>query len=97
MYVFDLQPQIQSDYELGNWFTSTNPTIPLTTRLIMERLAGNRRFKLVDRALTTEARDGEVISERTLANAGELGEVLRATFGITPPVPSAEIFERTGG
>ena len=25
MYVFDLQPQIQSDYELGNWFTSTNP------------------------------------------------------------------------
>jgi N-hydroxyarylamine O-acetyltransferase len=97
MYAFDLHPQIQSDYELGNWFTSTNPTIPLTTRLIMERLAGNQRFRLVDRALTTEARDGEVISERTLASAGELGEALRNTFGITPPVPPAEIFERTGG
>ncbi len=23
MYVFDLEPQIQSDYELGNWYTST--------------------------------------------------------------------------
>ena len=24
-YVFTLQPQIQSDYELGNWYTSTSP------------------------------------------------------------------------
>jgi N-hydroxyarylamine O-acetyltransferase len=97
MYVFDLHPQIQSDYELGNWFTSTNPTIPLTTRLIVERLSGNRRIRLVDRALTLEARDGEVTSERTLANAGELDDVLRETFGITPPVTPAEIFRRTGG
>lgn len=97
MYVFDLHPQLQADYELGNWFTSTNPTIPLTTRLIMERLSGNRRHRLVDRALSTEARDGEVVSERTLQDAGELGEVLRETFKITPPVPPKEIFERTGG
>src|ERR1700730_18180291 len=48
MYVFDLQPQIQADYELGNWFTSTNPFIPLTMRLILERIAGNQRFKLVN-------------------------------------------------
>ena len=96
MYVFDLQPQLQSDYELGNWFTSTNTTIPLTTRLIMERLSGNRRYRLVDRTLSTEARDGEVVSERVLRNAGELGEVLRDTFGITPPVPAEEIFDRAG-
>ncbi len=97
MYVFDLHPQLQADYELGNWFTSTNPAIPLTTRLIMERLAGNRRYRLVDRALSTEARDGEVISERTLASAGDLREALRDIFRITPPVPAEEIFERTGG
>ena len=96
MYVFDLQPQLQSDYELGNWFTSTNPTIPLTTRLIMERLAGNRRYRLVDRTLSTEARDGEVVSERVLQSARELGEVLRDTFSITPPVPAEEIFDRAG-
>ena len=28
MYAFDLVPQIQSDYELGNWYTSTSPLVP---------------------------------------------------------------------
>jgi N-hydroxyarylamine O-acetyltransferase len=97
LYVFDLHPQLQADYELGNWFTSTNPTIPLTTRLILERLSGERRFKLVDRALSTEARDGEVINERALASAGELGDVLRDVFKVTPPVAAEEIFSRIGG
>ena len=97
MYVFDLQPQLQADYELGNWFTSTNPTIPLTTRLIMERLSVDRRYRLVDRILSTEARDGEVVTERTLASARELDEVLCDTFRITPPVTVEEIFERAGG
>ena len=97
LYVFDLQPQIQADYELGNWFTSTNPTIPLTTRLIMERLSGNRRYRLVDRTLSTEARDGEVIAERTLGSARELGEAMRDTFKVTPPVPAEEILARLAG
>lgn len=96
MYVFDLQPQLQSDYDLGNWFTSTSPAIPLTTRLIIERLAGDRRYRLVDRVLSAEARDGEVVSERELRNARELDEALRDIFGITPPVPAEEIFDRAG-
>jgi N-hydroxyarylamine O-acetyltransferase len=97
MYVFDLHPQLQADYELGNWFTSTNPAIPLTTRLILERLSGGRRHRLVDRTLSTEARDGEVISERTLQSAGELGEVLRDVFKVAPPVAAEVIFERISG
>ncbi len=97
LYVFDLQPQLQADYELGNWFTSTNPLIPLTTRLIMERLAGGRRYRLVDRVLSTETRDGEVVAERTLRNASELGEAMRDTFKVTPPVPAEEIFDKAGG
>lgn len=97
MYVFDLQPQIQADYELGNWFTSTSPLPPFTSRLIMERLAGDRRYRLVDRTLLTEARDGEVISERPLQNADELHDVLRDTFNVTPPAPAQEIFKKVGG
>jgi N-hydroxyarylamine O-acetyltransferase len=97
LYVFDLQPQLQSDYELGNWFTSTNPNIPLTTRLILERITGGKRYRLVDRALSTEAGDGEVVSERTLRDAAELGEALRDIFGVTPPAPAEEIFEKIGG
>ena len=97
LYVFDLEPQLQSDYELGNWFTSTNPAIPLTTRLIMERLSGVRRHRLVDRTLSTEARDGEVIAERTLRNADELDEALRDVFKVTSPVPAELIFDKVGG
>jgi N-hydroxyarylamine O-acetyltransferase len=97
LYVFDLQPQIQADYELGNWFTSTNPSTPLTTRLIMERLAGGKRHRLADRALSTEARDGEVVAERTLRSANELSEVMRETFKVEPPVPAEEIFNKIGG
>jgi N-hydroxyarylamine O-acetyltransferase len=97
LYVFDLQPQIQADYDLGNWFTSTNPSIPLTSRLIMERLACDRRHKLVNRQLSTEARDGDVITERTLASPSELSEVLRDTFKVMPPVPAREIFDKTSG
>jgi N-hydroxyarylamine O-acetyltransferase len=97
MYVFDLQPQLQADYDIGNWFTSTSPLVPFTTRLVIERIAGNQRFKLVNRLLSTEARDGEVVAERVLQNASELSEVMRDVFKVTPPVPVKEIFERTGG
>ena len=97
MYVFDLQPQIQADYDLGNWFTSTSPLVPFTGRLVVERTAGGRRHKLVNRLLSTEQRDGEVTSERQLASAAELGDVLRDVFRITPPVRPEDIFGRTGG
>jgi N-hydroxyarylamine O-acetyltransferase len=97
MYVFDLQPQIQADYEVGNWFTSTSPLVPFTGRLVVERVTGGRRHRLVDRLLTTEWRDGEVASERRIGSSSELDEVLRDTFKITPPVPVEEIFGRTGG
>jgi N-hydroxyarylamine O-acetyltransferase len=30
MYAFDLEPQIAADYELGNWYTATNPRAPLS-------------------------------------------------------------------
>jgi N-hydroxyarylamine O-acetyltransferase len=97
LYVFDLQPQIQADYELGNWFTSTNPSTPLTTRLIMERLTAGKRHRLVDLILSTEARDGDVIAERTLRSADELSAVMRDTFKVVPPVSAEEIFGKTGG
>ena len=96
MYVFDLQPQIQSDYELGNWFTSTSPVVPFTNLLIMERVGTEQRYKLMNRRLTIEARDGQVIAERTIGTADELRQILDETFHVTPPVPVEEIFARIG-
>lgn len=92
MYLFDLVPQLQSDYELGNWYTSTNPAVPFPTTLVMERVTGDRRFKLVNRHLMIEARDGEQVSTRMLESAGELRQVLDETFNVASPVPVEELY-----
>jgi len=92
MYVFDRTPQLPSDYELGNWYTSTSPFVPFTSMLVMERVSRGRRYKLVNRHLTIEGRDGEPVSERVLGSAAELQQVLDETFGVTPPASSDEIF-----
>jgi N-hydroxyarylamine O-acetyltransferase len=96
MYVFDLQPQMRADYDLGNWFTSTSPSVPFTNMLIMERLAADRRYKLINRRFVVEGRDGEVIAERAIASTEELREIIDESFKIMLPVPAEEIFNRTG-
>jgi N-hydroxyarylamine O-acetyltransferase len=97
MYVFDLQPQILSDYVLGSWYASTHPSMPFTSMAVMERLADNRRYRLVNRRLVTEARDGELISERMIETAAELAQVIDEIFGVSLPVPAEEIWARTNG
>ncbi|MGO9357717.1 MAG: arylamine N-acetyltransferase family protein [Xanthobacteraceae bacterium] len=96
MYVFNLEPQLPSDYELGNWFTSTSPLAPFPRTLIMERVGGEQRYKLANRRFVIEARDGEIAAERSLASAEELRQVLDETFKVTPPAPVEEIFARIG-
>jgi N-hydroxyarylamine O-acetyltransferase len=96
MYVFDLEPQIQSDYELGNWFTSTSPLAPFISTLIMERVSASERYKLVNRRLTIEARDGQIAAERSIGSPDELRQLIDETFNVTPPVPVEEIFARIG-
>jgi N-hydroxyarylamine O-acetyltransferase len=97
MYVFDLQPQIQSDYELASWFTSTNSAAPFVSTLIMERLSGERRYKLMNRRLTIEAREGQITLERSIDSADELHRVFDENFNVTPPAPAEEIFARIEG
>jgi N-hydroxyarylamine O-acetyltransferase len=95
-YVFNLEPQIQSDYELGNWYTSTSPLAPFMNMLIMERVSNDKRFKLINRKFVIEARDGQVAVERSIDSAYELRQVLDETFNVTPPAPVEEIFTRIG-
>jgi N-hydroxyarylamine O-acetyltransferase len=97
MYVFNLEPQLQSDYELGNWFTSTSPLVPFTGTLILERVSSEKRYKLTGRRLTAELRDGVPALEHSIESAAGLGQILEETFHVTPPVPAEEIFMRIGG
>jgi len=96
MYVFDLEPQIHADYELSNWFTSTSPRAPFTSTLILERVSGDKRYKLMNRRLAIEARDGQLASERSIGTADELRQVLDEVFNVVPPAPADEIFARIG-
>lgn len=92
MYVFDLEPQLPSDYELGNWYTSTNPSVPFTSTLMMERVSSVRRYKLVNRQFSIEDSDGEFVSERAICSADELRRVIDETFDVMLPAPAEEVF-----
>jgi N-hydroxyarylamine O-acetyltransferase len=94
LYVFDLAPQMQSDYELANWYTSTSPLVPFTSMLVMERVSSQRRYKLVNLRLSVEARDGRLLVERSIGSAEELGHVLDGTFNVTPPARVEDLFRR---
>jgi N-hydroxyarylamine O-acetyltransferase len=94
MYAFNLEPQIPSDFELANYYTSTSCNVPFTSMLIMERVGRNRRYKIVNRQFLIEARDGELISERIIESADELWTLLDETFGVTPPAPADKLLSR---
>ncbi len=96
-YVFNLEPQIASDFELGNYYTSTNPAAPFLYVLIMEKLASDKRHKLINTRYAIEGRHGHVTEERMLGSADELGRVLDEVFGVVPPVPVGELFARISG
>lgn len=93
-YVFNLEPQIPADYELGNWYTATSPQAPFLAFLIMERLTPAGRYKLINNRFIVEARDGQVVEERPIDSAADLARILDETFGVEPPAPVATVFER---
>lgn len=95
-YVFDLQSQLATDYEMANWYCSTHPESLFTGILIMERLTDEGRFNLVNTRLVERRRDGRV-SERVLGDARELGEVLEKVFDVEPPAPVDELFAKATG
>jgi N-hydroxyarylamine O-acetyltransferase len=97
MYVFSLEPQIASDYELGNYYTSTSSGAPFTNTLIMERVDADGRYKLMNRRFVVEAREGEVTAAREIADAADLDTVLREMFRIVPPVDADVIFAKILG
>ncbi|MBR0831020.1 arylamine N-acetyltransferase [Bradyrhizobium manausense] len=97
MYVFDLAPQLASDYELGSYFTATSSVTPFTSTLILERVAIDARYRLVNRRLIVEAREGEVRNERNIDSADELRQVLHEIFNVEAPTPIEDVFVRIKG
>ena len=94
MYAFDLQPQLPSDHQLGNWYTSTSPQAPFVHVLIMERLGADRRHKLINTRYLIEARDGAIVEERELTTPTTLAAVLDDVFDVRLPTAMEDLFTR---
>ena len=92
MYAFNLEPQLPSDAEQANWFTSTNPSAPFTGNVIVERVDSTGRYKLINRRYVKEAREGDVVEERMISDAQQFAESLEKYFGVIVPAAVTKMF-----
>jgi N-hydroxyarylamine O-acetyltransferase len=81
LYRFDLQEQLQADYEVANWYQCTYPTSQFITGLMVARTAPGRRYHLRNGELSVHHVDGPS-ERRVLRTAAELRGVLSDTFGL---------------
>jgi N-hydroxyarylamine O-acetyltransferase len=88
LYLFDLQEQLQVDYELANWFVSTHPESVFLTSLMAARPVPGKRYALYNNTLTVHELTGES-REQTLTSAEEIRAVLESTFGLRLPADPA--------
>ena len=95
LYRFDLQEQVQPDYEVTNWYLSNHPESHFVRRLIAARTEAGRRYALLDSELATHA-VGEETVRRKVGSAKEMREVLSETFRIAVP-EGAEVERRLKG
>jgi N-hydroxyarylamine O-acetyltransferase len=88
LYGFDLQEQLQPDIEVLNFFVAGHPASPFLTRLMAARRDRDRTFKLRDRELTIQHREGPR-EQRELKSVPELRAVLDELFEIDAPADAA--------
>ena len=83
LYAFTLEPQLQVDYELANYFTSTHPTSRFVLTLTAQLPTPEGRWALRNYELVREAADRT--TTRVLATNDELLAVLADVFSLRFP------------
>ncbi|WP_048647066.1 arylamine N-acetyltransferase family protein [Nitratireductor soli] len=84
VYSFDLQEQVQADYEITNYYLSSNPSSHFRTTLIAARPFAEGRYALLGNRLTMHALDAPP-QRRMLSSVAELRDVLSSLFLIDVP------------
>jgi N-hydroxyarylamine O-acetyltransferase len=84
LYRFDLQPQLQADYEVTNWYLSNHPDSHFVTGLSAALPAYRRRYALRNNQFSIHRLNGGT-EHKTLHTAAELRETLEKIFLITLP------------
>jgi N-hydroxyarylamine O-acetyltransferase len=89
MYQFAQTPQAPVDYELANWFVSTHPDSPFIANLMAAWVGEDRRYALLNNALSVYRHDGGV--EKHVLGAAELEALMHETFGLARPGDDAAV------
>jgi N-hydroxyarylamine O-acetyltransferase len=84
LYRFDLQPQLEGDYELPNHYLCTSDQSHFRTTVIAARALPDRRYGLANSFLSTHWLDGPS-ERRALKSVAEVRQVLTEIFDITLP------------
>lgn len=89
LYRFDLQPQCDPDYEVANYYISTNPASHFRSTLMAALPFPGGRYGLANNQLTVHRLGGSP-ERRRLRSVEEVRETLQTVFGLTLP-PAAEL------
>lgn len=84
LYRFDLQEQFLIDYEVTNWYLSTNPHSRFVNDLIAARADRDRRYALRNADFAVHY-PGGVTERRSLTTVSELKDVLTGPLGLCLP------------
>lgn len=78
-----LEPQLDVDFTVPNWFTATHPASPFRNMLMVARSGRDRRYALRNNRLTIRSADG---MEQRLLDPGQMEEALSDLF-LLPVTP----------
>ncbi|WP_394696167.1 arylamine N-acetyltransferase [Pseudoxanthomonas japonensis] len=84
LYVFDLQPQAEIDYVVGNWYVSTHPDSPFLDELRVARTGPGWRRTLGNGSVALH-RIGHASERRALVDVEDVIAELREGFGLRVP------------
>jgi N-hydroxyarylamine O-acetyltransferase len=95
VYRFDRRERLLADYEVYNYYLSTNPASPFVRSLLAARPDKHARYALLNNKLTVHRRNGAT-ERRVLTTPTEVRDVLTNMFRIRPPAPAAELDRALG-
>ncbi len=81
LYVFDPRPAYPADFDMSNWYVSTNPVSHFTRDLIAVRTVDDGRHVLHNARYSFQG-PGRPGIRRDLASGDEIAQVLETTFGL---------------
>jgi N-hydroxyarylamine O-acetyltransferase len=92
LYRFTFEEQTPQDYEVCNWYHSTNPNSYFTTKLMVSRLDADRRLGLFNNQFAIHSADGRT-ERRVLSNPAEIANVLERDFRIALSTPRQALLD----